>query len=464
MMISAAMLFSRTRLHGSTRKIPRATSIPADLHAGQSYLHLEDLVDAVSRLIERRNQLPPELPLLLGEPEVVSYGELQTEIGLLIHGTEWETWQIPKPLAKAGSWVETDVLGEEPFIRPWMVDIADDHYAIDISRARKLLGWEPKHSLRTTLPRMIAALKADPVAWYRANKLDFAKVAGLGSKARERAEELRVERQKMVPGHMVDMSAMHDQTLWTQFLVIALGAWLLTSPLQFALFDPAAATSVRDITGERGLWEPMLRNALTGWSDIASGLLLMLFGTLALSRRFAWAQWGATVVGLWLLFGPLIFWTPSAAAYMNDTITGALAITFSVLVPMMPGMSHEGMMDASTVPPGWTYSPSSWLQRLPIIALGFFGFLIARYLAAYQLGQIGAVWDPFFSGGNGKNGSEFIITSDVSRAWPIADAGLGATSYMIEALMGAMGTATRWRTMPWMVTFFFIVTARRLGC
>src|SRR5262245_36852235 len=89
--------------------------------------------------------------------------------------------------------------------------------------------------------------------------------------------------------------------------------------------------------------------------------------------------------------------------------------------------------------------------------LAFLGFLIARYLTAYQLGQIGAIWEPFFSGGEGKNGTEFIITSDVSRAWPIADAGLGATSYMIEALMGAMGTATRWRTMPWMVTFFFIL-------
>src|SRR5262249_152019 len=152
----------------------------------------------------------------------------------------------------------------------------------------------------------------------------------------------------------------------------------------------------RDVTGERSLWEPALRNALTGWSDIVSGGLLMLFGTLALSPRFAWAQWATTVVGLWLLFAPLLFWTPRAAAYMNDTIVVPLAITFSVLVPMMPGMSHEGMMDESTVPPGWTYSPSSWLQRLPIIALGIFGFLIARYLAAYQLGQISAVWEPFF--------------------------------------------------------------------
>ena len=93
---------------------------------------------------------------------------------------------------------------------------------------------------------------------------------------------------------------------------------------------------------ERGLWDTGLRNALTGGSDIISGLVLVLFGLLALSLRFAWAQWGTTLVGLWLLFAPLVFWTPSAAATMNDTIVGALAITFSVLVPMMPGMSHEG--------------------------------------------------------------------------------------------------------------------------
>jgi hypothetical protein len=168
-------------------------------------------------------------------------------------------------------------------------------------------------------------------------------------------------------------------------------------------------------------------------------------------------EWGTTIVGLWLLVALLFLWTPSAAAMANDTLVGSLAIVFSVLVPMMPGMSHESMMDQSTVPPGWTYSPSSWLQRLPIIALGFFGFLIARYLAAYQMGHVNAVWEPFFFGVDGRNGTEFISTSDVSRAWPIPDAGLGAAADMIEALMGAMGTANRWRTMPWMVTSFFIL-------
>ncbi|GAB1581130.1 NAD-dependent epimerase/dehydratase family protein [Phyllobacterium phragmitis] len=436
---------------------PTSRVYPGNLETGQSYLHLDDLAEAILRIVQKRKKLPAELPLLLGEPEAIGYGELQREIGRLIHGEEWQTWEVPKPLAKAGAWVQTDILDEDSFIRPWMVDIADDHYDLDITQARTLLGWKPKHALRKTLPSMIKALKADPAGWYRANKLNAAKVEGRGRKAQARAERLRARQEEMKAEHMSDMETMRRHMLWTHFLVIALGAWLVTSPFQFALFDPAGAATVRDIGSERPLWDPALRNALTAWNDIVCGLLLMLFGALALSPRLAPVQWGTTVVGLWLLFAPLVFWSPSAAAYANDTIVGALAIAFSVLVPMMPGMSHEGMMDESTVPPGWSYSPSSWLQRLPIIALGFFSFLIARYLTAYQMGHINGIWEPFFSGNAAKNGTELIITSDVSRAWPIPDAGLGAASYMIEVLMGAMGTASRWRTMPWMVTFFFIL-------
>jgi hypothetical protein len=36
-----------------------------------------------------------------------------------------------------------------------------------VTRAKTLLGWEPRHSLRRTLPKMIDALKQDPDRWYR---------------------------------------------------------------------------------------------------------------------------------------------------------------------------------------------------------------------------------------------------------------------------------------------------------
>jgi len=145
---------------------------PGHIAHGQAFVHLDDLTDALQQLVERRAQFPAELKLVVGEPETLSYDELQHTLGRLIHNQEWETRDIPKSMAKAGAWLQDQAPGEEPFIKPWMIDFADDHYALDISRARKVLGWEPKHSLRETVPKMVAALKADPVSWYRENKLE----------------------------------------------------------------------------------------------------------------------------------------------------------------------------------------------------------------------------------------------------------------------------------------------------
>jgi nucleoside-diphosphate-sugar epimerase len=143
---------------------------------GQSFLHMDDLVDAIALVVERRAQLPPEVPILMGEPEPLSYDELQHTFARLIHGEDLETLEVPgalAPLAKAGAWVMEKLPGADPFIKPWMIDRANDHYALDITRARTLLGWEPKRSLRGTIPKMIVALKSDPLGFYRENGLEL---------------------------------------------------------------------------------------------------------------------------------------------------------------------------------------------------------------------------------------------------------------------------------------------------
>lgn len=142
---------------------------------GQSFLHMDDLVDAIEAVVVRRAALPPALPVLVGEPETLSYDELQHTLGRLIHGEDWETLEIPlplAPLAKVGAWAQEKLPGRDQFIRPWMIDRANDHYALDITRARTLLGWEPARSLRDTLPKMVEALLADPLAWYADNDLE----------------------------------------------------------------------------------------------------------------------------------------------------------------------------------------------------------------------------------------------------------------------------------------------------
>jgi nucleoside-diphosphate-sugar epimerase/uncharacterized membrane protein len=457
----------------------RATAhfYPGMLCAAQSSIHLDDLTDAIERLVDYRKRLPPVLPLLVGEPDALGYAETQDIVGRTLHGEDWTTVRIPKPLAAAGSWLQNEALEDEPFIKPWMVEQSDAHYILDIHRARDLLGWEPKHSLRETLPKIVEALRADPTGWYRANKLNPALVAWYGHTPGHRMDGATGHDGGHPPAapqdhasgaaasghhdHMAMMERDAARTRWAHFANMGLGLWLASSPLVFGIADASSvAGRVVAVTAERGLPPIVWRSMALAWSDVATGLLIVLFGALSLSKRTAWlGQWAACFAGLWLLFAPLVFWAPTAAIYSNDMLVGALVIAFSVLVPMMPGMSMAGMMDPKVIPPGWTYSPSTAAQRLPVVIMGVVGLLISRHLTAYQFGHIDNVWEPFFAGSpaDPRNGTAEIITSSVSKAWPIPDAGLGAVSYMIEILMAVMGTRDRWRTMPWMVTFFGIL-------
>ncbi len=143
-----------------------------DITHGASFVHMDDLIEALWLCVEKRKTLPPELALLIGEPNTLSYDAIQRQMQRLIHQTEWKTWSVPKPLAKMGAWVQEHTLFmKESFIKPWMIDFADDHYCLDITRARKFLGWEPKRKLEQTIPLWVKELKRDPVAWYDENRL-----------------------------------------------------------------------------------------------------------------------------------------------------------------------------------------------------------------------------------------------------------------------------------------------------
>lgn len=115
-------------------------------------------------------------------------------------------------------------------------------------------------------------------------------------------------------------------------------------------------------------------------------------------------------------------------------------------------------MNDRTIPPGWSYNPASWSQRLPIIGLALVGFVIATYLSLFQYKVLDEVWEPFFG-----SGSREILRSDVSdvipkyTGLPITDGALGAFSYLLDALAGAIGGRKRWRTMPWLVVLFGIL-------
>jgi nucleoside-diphosphate-sugar epimerase len=145
---------------------------PGDITHGAPFMHLDDLTDALWRCVERRAKLPEEAVMLIGEATTLSTDDLQRGFSKLIHGKEMKTYRIPKWFAMMGAWMQQHTpFMDPPFIQPWMIPLADDHFQIDISRAKQLLGWEPKKSLRETMPIMVQYLKRDPLKFYEINGL-----------------------------------------------------------------------------------------------------------------------------------------------------------------------------------------------------------------------------------------------------------------------------------------------------
>lgn len=184
-------------------------------------------------------------------------------------------------------------------------------------------------------------------------------------------------------------------------------------------------------------------------SDIVSAVLITVLAFIALRKKNerldTVVQWSSALIAAWLMFAPLVFWAKSPIAYMTDNVAASLLVLCYWIVPH----AKDSPSDVAETPPGWDYNPSDWWQRVPLMALALIGFFIARYLACAQLGYTGPAWDPVFQGGTEK-----ILHSEVSKAFIISDAGLGAVSYLIDALAGFIGNKSRWQTMPWMVLLF----------
>ena len=212
---------------------------------------------------------------------------------------------------------------------------------------------------------------------------------------------------------------------WRRAATALAGAWLATGLAAFEYRSPALLAS-----------------------DVACGSALIALAATPWGR-FRSAPWAVAAIGLWLILAPLIFWAKEPAAAGADTLIGAIVFCLAHVFPGAVGARDLGGRDAA---PEWSYNPSAWPQRAGSIALAMVQFFVARHLAAFQLGHVSTAWDPFFGEGTRK-----VLESDISKAFPVSDAGLGAVMYLIEALTGFLGGPRRWRTLPWAVLLFGVL-------
>lgn len=151
---------------------PTAYFFPGNLYHGFPYLHLDDLQDAIVQLVEKRNALPEEFTALISEEKSIAYTILQSEISNLLFGKEIPTFKIPKWVGMAvAKCLEYLPVKEVSFYKPWMADIADLHYALDLNKVKSAIDWQPKRNLFETLPLIIQTLQENPIQFYREHNL-----------------------------------------------------------------------------------------------------------------------------------------------------------------------------------------------------------------------------------------------------------------------------------------------------
>src|SRR5207248_54314 len=104
-----------------------------------------------------------------------------------------------------------------------------------------------------------------------------------------------------------------------------------------------------------------------------------------------------------------------------------------------PAARNERRLMMNDIPPGWSYNPSAWPHRLPVLVLALAGCAVATFLALYQLNVIAHVWEPFFG-----SGSRVILReSSIARLLPVPDALIGAVLYLLDALTDVIGGRAR---------------------
>jgi len=138
------------------------------------YLHIRDAATFVRCLLERRDELCPETPLLASLDGAISHLEIFEAATGAHFGERVHPLLIPRPVCRSSLWA-THLIGRatglQIFERPWMGRMIDLRLSVDASKTRERLGWAPRARLGLIrrLPFLIQNRKSFGAEWHRRN-------------------------------------------------------------------------------------------------------------------------------------------------------------------------------------------------------------------------------------------------------------------------------------------------------
>ena len=140
------------------------------------YLHVEDLLALLLRVVEKADELRPSEVLLASPDGCTSHLELFRAATAAVRGAPAGPIFVPPALARLGLGLREQLgrlTGRMPFERSWMVDYIDQRLNVTATGTRRRIDWAPNATLGVLarLPKLVENLRADPERWRTVSAL-----------------------------------------------------------------------------------------------------------------------------------------------------------------------------------------------------------------------------------------------------------------------------------------------------
>ena len=155
------------------RRSPLGWFYPGSAERGLTYVHVGSVADAFLRAIGAFRGKGGVHRLLIGEDRPVTYLQIHRAARRAFGRQRARVRRIPKCLARMGAFVLVllgKLIGKPPYIRPWMIGIAEEHFEFDVRPARRVLGWQPDGYLGDRLDAMCERAAIHRDIWLAKNE------------------------------------------------------------------------------------------------------------------------------------------------------------------------------------------------------------------------------------------------------------------------------------------------------
>ena len=147
---------------------------PGKGEGGLSYIHIEDVIDALEKTMLMTKEIPSGSIFILSEEYYVPNSRLYGLIYSEIYGKHLNLIHLPKWFVRVFLYLINSVYslsGKRFFFKPWMVDIVDKKYRFNVDKAKKTLEWQPKFKLEQYVKVIIENLRKNTHRWFAINNI-----------------------------------------------------------------------------------------------------------------------------------------------------------------------------------------------------------------------------------------------------------------------------------------------------